>query len=114
MGSFARCHELLNVYCYSESIPKTSTSAFYDSYIDYVTLHVPASAIDLYKAASPWDEFKEIVALTDQEMSVDGITGDKKQEVARYAIGGQRIGKDTKGLNIIRMSDGTTKKVVMK
>ena len=31
---------------------------------------------------------------------------------ARYSLSGQRIGKERKGLNIVRQSDGSTKKVI--
>lgn len=36
------------------------------------------------------------------------------EEVARYNISGQKVGKDHKGVTIIRMADGSTKKVVVK
>ena len=35
-------------------------------------------------------------------------------EVARYTLDGQRIDTPTRGVNIIRMSDGTTRKEVVK
>lgn len=35
-------------------------------------------------------------------------------EVARYAINGTRLQAPTKGINIVKMSDGTTKKVIVK
>ena len=98
----------------AESVPSTESGVFTSSPINDATLHVPAASIDAYKTTAPWDEFKEIVALTDQELSVDGITKDYITEVSRYTIGGQRAKQNTKGLNIIRMSDGTTKKVVVK
>ena len=48
----------------------------------------------------------------------DGIeeikTSDEATEIARYDIQGRMIGKPQKGINIIRYSDGTTKKVVVK
>lgn len=75
---------------------------------------MPAASIDAYKAAAPWRDFKEIVALTDQEVSIDGTISDSKVEVARYTIGGQRSSRQTKGLNIVRMSDGTTKKIIVR
>ncbi|MDO4159812.1 MAG: hypothetical protein Q4D41_05105 [Prevotellaceae bacterium] len=36
------------------------------------------------------------------------------KEVARYTIDGAKISTPTKGLNIVKMSDGTTKKVIVK
>lgn len=48
--------------------------------------------------------------------NIDGITvdNDDKVEVARYIIDGSRINAPQKGLNIIKYSDGTAKKVVVK
>jgi hypothetical protein len=112
-NAFAKC-SLNHVYCLAENVPRTNIESFGSTQIDKATLHVPAASVDAYKAAAPWSGFKDIVALTDQEMSIDGLINDSKTEVARYTIGGQRVNKQTKGLNIIRMSDGTTKKVVVK
>ena len=113
-GAFANCEELTDVTCYAKIIPSTESNVFNDSYIEYATLHVPTGAINAYKATEPWKNFKKIVALTDQELSVDAITNDSNEAVARYTIGGQRANRQTKGLNIVRMSNGTSKKVVAK
>ena len=48
--------------------PALDTDAFKDSYIEYATLHVPTSAVNAYKAADPWKNFKSI-------MATDGATG---------------------------------------
>ena len=113
-GAFANCEELTDVTCYAKIIPSIESNVFNDSYIEYATLHVPTGAINAYKATEPWKNFKKIVALTDQELSVDAITNDSNEAVARYTIGGQRANRQTKGLNIVRMSNGTSKKVVAK
>ena len=34
-SAFASCPELTDVYCYAESVPSTSSTAFNDSYIEY-------------------------------------------------------------------------------
>ena len=61
--AFASCPELADVYCHAESVPTTQSDAFKDSDIKYATLHVPAGSVDAYKAAEPWKNFKEIVAI---------------------------------------------------
>ena len=68
--AFAACPELIDVYCYAETVPsmvdyrnKPCTDAFEDSYINYATLHVPTASIDAYKAVEPWKNFKAIVGL---------------------------------------------------
>lgn len=45
---------------------------------------------------------------------INGITTGGMVEVARYTIDGKRISAPQKGINIIRMSDGSTRKVVVK
>ena len=62
--AFASCKELTDVYCLAEEVPSTNTYAFLDSYINYVTLHVPFASIDAYRAVEPWKNFKEIKSLT--------------------------------------------------
>ena len=112
-NAFAYLPQLADVYCYAEQVPSTSSDAFKNS-IKNCILHVPAASVGTYKTAVPWSDFMEVMALTDHELSVDGITSGSRSEVARYTIGGQRANKNAKGLNIIRMSDGITKKVVVK
>ena len=60
--TFAFCYELTDVYCYAENVPETSSSTFEYSYIENATLHVPAAAIEQYKASYPWSQFGTIVA----------------------------------------------------
>lgn len=62
-SAFLGCSKLENVYCHAEKVPSSSQNAFADSYIQYATLHVPASAINDYKATAPWSEFGTIKAI---------------------------------------------------
>ena len=57
----------MDIFCYAEYVPSTDATAFEDSNITNVTLHVPETSIDLYKAAEPWKNFKEVVGLTDSD-----------------------------------------------
>jgi hypothetical protein len=72
--AFANCDVLTDVYCMAEKLSNeywsgeglyTDPNAFQDSYPQYITLHVPASAINAYKTTAPWSGFKSIVALED-------------------------------------------------
>ena len=65
--AFANIDKLNDVYCYAEEVPNTDRTAFENSYIDYVTLHVPASSIKKYKGTGPWKDFKEIAAIPGTE-----------------------------------------------
>ena len=69
-NAFANCPELADVYCYSEDVPCIddiygyyTTNLFDGSYIEYATLHVPASSIEQYKATEPWSGFGKIVPI---------------------------------------------------
>ena len=61
--AFAKCENLTNVYCLATSVPSASSNAFNESYPEYMTLHIPAEAIDSYKATAPWSSFGTIVTL---------------------------------------------------
>lgn len=63
-GAFANCPLLEDVYCRANT-PPTCNDSFYDSYIEYIKLHVPAESVDAYKAADPWKKFKSIEAMDD-------------------------------------------------
>lgn len=65
--AFGQCSKLENVYCYAIRYPDTNNSAFYNSYLDYVTLHVPSKSIQQYKSHKVWGQFMEVVSLTDDE-----------------------------------------------
>ena len=61
--AFQNCPQLTDVYCYAETVPGTDATAFDGSYINYVTLHVPESAIENYKATAPWSGFQKFVSI---------------------------------------------------
>ena len=62
-GAFAKCSNLTDVYCLATSVPSTDEDAFDESYPEYMTLHVPAEAINSYKTKAPWSSFGTIVTL---------------------------------------------------
>ena len=98
--AFADCNELLDVYCYAESVPWAEANAFDGSYPEYATLHVPASALNTYKTTAPWNSFGTIVALTEKEMSIEQLTSDKSLLII-YDLSGRRVEKAEKGIYII-------------
>ena len=66
-GAFQNCINLENVYCYAEKVPITHNLVFDGTYIEYVTLYVPSSAINSYKTQRPWSDFGTIKALEGSE-----------------------------------------------
>jgi hypothetical protein len=109
---FGSCKELKDIYCLAENVPNTHTSAFIDSYPEYMALHVPANSLDAYKTTAPWSSFGDIIALDD----ASGINTISKDSVIShiYDMQGNRLDNPQKGVNIIRMKDGKTKKIIVK
>ena len=109
-----------DLYCYAEQVPFAPKNAFSNSIIQYSTLHVPANSIDAYSNATLWKNFGNIVALTDEDPkpATTGIAAPAATQipivVGRYTIDGKRISEPQRGLNILKMSDGTTRKVFVK
>jgi hypothetical protein len=80
---------------------------------------VPAASLEAYKNVEQWKNFGTIIALTDEDPKPTtdiAVTTATQQPtiVERYTIDGKRINQPQRGLNIIRMSDGTTKKVIIR
>ena len=102
--AFANCSKIEDVYCFAERYPTVERNAFENSYIDYVTLHVPAASINNYKAHETWGRFKAVVPLTDEEVGIDQVFITKPNGSAPiiYNMSGQRINSPAKGLNIIQ------------
>ena len=110
---FVYCEELMNVYCQALEVPHSSFSnVFKGSNIEFATLHVPVTSIESYKAEYPWKDFGNIVPI--EETGI-GETEDNNQSiVSRYNVNGTPLNNSQKGVNIIRMKDGKTKKMMVK
>lgn len=74
------------------------------------TLYVPQESLDAYKSAAQWKEFFFL------ETGIKNVpnASSSATESARYSTDGTRIASPQKGINIIRMSDGKVKKVLVK
>ena len=107
----AQCPSLLDVYCYAQELPQVVYDTFYYADLQFVTLHVPTSLVDKYKRTAPWNSFMSIIPLTNTGINKveDGQTVDRI-----ITLDGKTPNSPQKGINIIRMNDGTTKKVIKK
>lgn len=72
--------------------------------------------IKMTDAAGNWQEQVISPAFRIDELAYSGIAtprgSDNAHEMARYNLAGQRVGSDVKGVVIVRMSDGTARKVI--
>ena len=110
-SAFVGCSGLTSIYVYSEKVPKIGSDVFY--YVDKkkCTVYVPKGTYADYRSSN-FGYFENIV-----EFDATGIdkttTSTDVEEVSRYSVNGQRLVGPTKGLNIVKYSDGSVKKVVV-
>ncbi len=111
--AFQGCSGLTSIYVYAEKVPKIYSSVFEGVDVKKCTLYVPMGTYDDYWLSGFGDYFENIV-----EFDVTGIdkttTSTDVEEVARYSVNGQRLSAPTKGLNIVKYSDGSVKKVAVR
>lgn len=110
--AFAYCSGLTSIYVYAEKVPRIGRYAFEGCASRKCTLYVPKGTYDNYRL-SEFGYFENIV-----EFDATGIdkttTSTDVEEVSRYSADGQRLAVPVKGLNIVKYSDGTARKVVVK
>ena len=118
--AFHNCESLTSVISLIEEPFEISSNVFevvdfttFTTNFTSATLLVPAGTKSKYESKSAWNKFTNIV-----EMELSSVksaqTDVTVEEMERYNISGQRISAMQKGLNIVKMSDGTTKKVMFK
>ena len=111
--AFNGCSGLTSIYVYAEKVPKIDSKAFEGFDAKKCTLYVPMGTRDIYRLFGFGNYFENIV-----EFDATGIdkttTSTEVEEVARYSVNGQRLSAPTKGLNIVKYSDGSVKKVAVR
>mgnify|MGYP002762247320 FL=1 len=110
-GAFSGCSGLTSIYVYAEKVPEILSDAFKGCDAKKCTVYVPKGTYDDYWL-SDFGYFENIV-----EFDATGIdkttTSTDVEEVSRYSLNGQRLVGPTKGLNIVKYSDGSVKKVAV-
>ncbi len=109
--AFQNCRDLTSVYV-SWPVPLSACSAFSGADISKSTLYVPQGTEQDYWLSPVWGDFGKIV-----EFDATGIdkvtTSNDAKELSRYSVNGQRLSAPSKGLNIVKYSDGSVKKVAV-
>ena len=109
--AFKGCSGLTSIYVYPENLPELGTDIFNGCDAKNCTVYVPKGTYDAYKS-SEFGYFEKIV-----EFDASGIdkvtTSTNAKEVSRYSVNGKRLSAPAKGLNIVKYSDGTTKKIMV-
>ena len=103
----------LKVNCYAESVPSTASNAFENSTISNSTLLVEDKSVTAYKNSAPWSGFGTIMGFK-EATSIDRIWADENGKAKIFSIDGKPLNTPQKGVVIIRMNNGETRKVVAK
>lgn len=91
----------------------TPNSIFSRSTFMNADLYVPQGTKSKYMSTEGWKDFVSIHE--GLPAGVEGVkTDNEKTEMSRYSIDGKKLSKPQNGINIIKMSDGTTKKIIVK
>ena len=113
IGEFAfhRCSGLTSIYVYTEKLPKMGRDVFDGCDAKKCTVYVPKGTYDDYWL-SEFGYFENIVEFDPTGIN-NIITSNDAKELSRYSLNGQRLSAPSKGLNIVKYSDGSVKKVVV-
>ena len=111
-GFLSLCRNLKTIYAY---MPDPNALIYEDNFYYESrewTLYVPKGMKNAYQN-SKWRYCKEIIEMETSGIDSVILNPDAK-EVSRYSADGQRLAVPVKGLNIVKYSDGSARKVVVK
>ncbi len=127
--AFADCPALTTIRTHSiippilKSVPDWETgepnNAFYNSYPEFITLHVPEGTKDAYENADGWKDFGTIIDDIPNDSGVYDVFIDESKSIEVYNLNGTCVYSGTdkfevpSGLYIVRQGN-ITKKVIIK
>lgn len=112
-GFLSLCRNLKTIYAYMPD-PNALTYGDEFSYESREwTLYVPKGTKNAYQNSEAWRYCKEIIEMETSGIDSVILNPDAK-EVSRFSADGQRLAVPVKGLNIVKYSDGSARKVVVK
>ena len=109
--AFSGCSGLTSIYVYTEKLPNTGSNVFDGCDAKKCTVYIPKGTYDDYWL-SEFGYFENIVEFDPTGIN-NVITSNDAKELSRYSLNGQRLPAPTKGLNIVKYSDGSVKKVAV-
>ena len=109
--AFHGCSGLTSIYVYAEKLPNMGNDVFEGCDAKKCTVYVPKGTYDDYWL-SEFGYFENIVEFEATGIN-NVITSNDAKGLSRYSVNGQRLSAPTKGLNIVKYSDGSVKKVAV-
>lgn len=112
--AFGACTGLKTIYAAATKPATFGANTFINVTVSNIALVVPTGAKAAYQAADTWKEFGSITEMANIEAA--GITSAKANSTAiqRFDLGGRQLRSNKKGLNIIKMDNGQTRKMLVK
>lgn len=117
-GAFVNCPNIATVTSLATvppAVPHTCSGSVWwhdlivnTEVLENATLIVPDNSVEAYRNAPYWKDFSNIETTGIAGMECDDVT---VKEI--YSIDGHRLLSTQKGINILRMSDGSVRKVVI-
>lgn len=109
---FYGCDKLASIYVNWKTPLPINANVFESIDKKSCVLYVPKGTYDDYRLSTWGDCFERIVEY--EPTSVNAVTKIvDPTESSRYSVDGQRLNAPTQGLNIVKYSDGSVKKVVV-
>ena len=109
--TFKDCSGLTSIYVCTEKLPDMGRDVFDGCDAKKCTVYVPKGTYDDYWI-SEFGYFENIVEFDPTGIN-NVITSNDAKELSRYSLNGQRLSAPSKGLNIVKYSDGSVKKVAV-
>ena len=108
--AFDGCSNISLITVLNPEPPRCGTKHPFDHYNSLLV--VPDESLNSYKSANCWSNFKNIKGIA----GIEGVTVDaaEAEEIGRYDIHGHLLSEPTRGINIIKMNDGSTRKEYVK
>ena len=107
--AFSKCLDLRLINVLNPKPPTCYSNTFshYES-----SLEVTIGSLEAYKSADVWSNFTKVTEV----VGIEDIKADESDviEAIRYDVHGRRLEQPTRGINIIKMSDGSTRKEIVR
>jgi len=107
-----------SIHCLSLEPPVCGNNLFYQytntgNFYRTCVLYVPVNSIEKYRNAAEWNKFKNIIG---ESSGIEDIKSDSINvvELERYDINGRMLSAPQPGINIVRFSDGSVSKELVR
>lgn len=116
-NAFSYCTQLGLIECYTEVMPEIEDDAFVNVSVAGISLLVPEDQQEEFRNHPVWgmffDDSEGTTFYFDDPTGIRSA-GIEAQAMEAYDLSGRKQSGLQRGLNVVRMTDGTTKKVIVK